>query len=223
VHVSNLVLLPEDNSLGGWVHELGHTLRTRDDSGKPFARIPDRYESDRPGGRTGHVAHWDLMGLGVLGGYSPTHMCSYTKEAAGWLRYVSASYGIGYALTAVEQQQMGDAALKLDDPLSEDARFFYIIEAREHDTFFGAPESGVVIYHVTYDEAEGHTIVDVTSTHDERGAGATAANADGHATLHLPTTHQGASEYVNAAAAFRVILVTESASPYRATVRIEKI
>ena len=87
-------------------------------------RVSDRYQSDQPGRQLGHVGAWDLMGTGSRwgdpAGVAPTHMSSYTKEAAGWLRYLPAELGRHYRLEALENQSMGDHVLRVDDPSSDD-------------------------------------------------------------------------------------------------------
>jgi hypothetical protein len=155
---------------------------------------------------------------GILGGTSPTHMCSYTKDAAGWLRYVSAQLDREYVLTALENQTMGDMVLTLDDPQSDD---YYIIGARDSDVFFGAPESGVVVYHITYDDVEGHAVVDIVNAHGQGDADAGSVKAIRHATLHHPAQHEGATE-CTLSGGLAIRLLSESQRPYQATVRIER-
>ena len=226
IYVRDLVLLSEDDELGTWVHEVGHTLYSKYTTPSGYHRILDRYEYDQPERRFGHVGLWDLMGTGSRWGNpegkSPTQMSSYTKEAANWLRYTEASLDREYTLTALENQVMGDLVLRLDDPLSSDPSCYYIIEARDANVFFGAPESGVVIYHVTYDHRHGHAVVNAISSEGGEADSARPGLNFEHATLHGVNAPDGAREYVNASAGFKVTLVAESFSAYKATVRIER-
>ena len=94
-------------------------------------------------------------------------MSSYTKEAAGWLRYRQAELGQEYTLTALESQNAGDEVLILDEPGERGMETaptgsgdgtrsdYYILEARDRTQPYGAPETGVVIYHVTRDGSSG--------------------------------------------------------------------
>jgi hypothetical protein len=114
---------------------------------------------------------------------------------------------------------MGDAALKLDDPLDDDPLCsYYLIEARDHEAPFGAPESGVMIYHVTYDHDAGHPLVNTLRCQCDYAL-AFPRNAT---TLHGAAEPDGAREYTIAGKAV-IRLLAESFSPYRATVRIEKM
>jgi len=196
-------------------------------------RIGDRYSYPEAGQRVGHVGPWDLMDGGGLWGSpdspSPTQMSSFTKVAAGWLRYRPAMLDRDYMLTAVENQRMGDAVLKLDDPLGNDPLCsYYLIEARDHDALFGAPESGIVIYHVTHDRDDGHPVVDILRCQCED----TMAFSERtfrerqpifklyeRSTLCGAAEPDGAREYVMAGGLV-VTLVAESFSPYNATIRL---
>lgn len=214
VELNTLVMLSEDDPLGSWAHELGHTLHSRYPAPGNIYRLTDRYASSRGGLDYGEVGAWDLMGEGSRRGSAPTHMSSYTKEAAGWLRYTEATPGQEYALTALEHQHIGDAVFRLDDPESDDARCYYLIEARDREAYFGAPESGVVIYHVTYDAAAQHAVVVQVD-------GASNANASAVG-IERPTLRGvGSAAILNGHC--RVVLLAESFAPYRATVRIERV
>ena len=223
VYISNLILLSEKDDLGGWAHELGHTLCAT--NGGPYHRLSDRYSHDQPGQRYGDVGRWDLMGSGSswgdLLGTSPTHMSSYTKEAAGWLHYRPASLDQTYELTGLENQKMGDAVLALDDPLSDDPLSYYIIEARDSGAFFGAPESGVMLYHVAYDHQADHAVVDAVSPQQGDPSAIQSDLSYQRPTLHSAASADAAREYTNAVSGFRVVLLAESFSPYRATIRVE--
>ena len=224
IHVSNLVLISENDASGTWVHELGHTLRSKYRSPYGFRRITDRYSYDQPGRSFGDVGPWDLMDSGNWWGSPrgtlPTHMSSYTKEAAGWLRYASAHWDQDYTLLSLEHQKIGDPILKLDDPRSDDPLCYYIVEAR--DRAYDAPESGVVIYHVTYDHEAGHAVVQCASPQQGEKTGTWADIQYQRPTLHGADRPDGAREYVDPSDTFRVRLLVESFSPYRATVRIER-
>jgi M6 family metalloprotease-like protein len=188
LYVANLVLVSAEDDLGTWVHELGHTLGSKYTSPNGQRRLTDRYQYPQPERRFGHVGPWDLMGTGSRWGNpqgtSPTHMSSYTKEAAGWLHYAPAHFDVDYALTALETQKLGDAALRLDDPASDDPRSYYLIEARDSSAFFGTPESGVMLYHVTYDAEARHAVVEIVSP--QQGARTTTQSG---AEFERPTLH----------------------------------
>jgi len=226
VVVTNLVLIPEEQKLGIWVHELGHTLHADAEVPGGFERIQDRYSDAEAGEDEEQNGFWDLMGhgewWGITLGTAPTHMSSYTKVAAGWLRYAPAALGQDYVLTALENQAIGAEVLRLPDPASADPRCYYIIEARDGDVRFGAPGSGVVIYHVSYDAEDGHPLVEALSSQDGEATGSRNGRIYQRATLHGTADPKGTSEYVNAAGGFKVTLLAESFSPYRATVRIER-
>ena len=226
VYIRDLVLLSEDDELGTWVHEVGHTLYSKYTTPSGYHHISDRYQYDQPERRFGHVGLWDLMGTGSRWGNpegkSPTQMSSYTKEAANWLRYAEASLDTEYALTALENQKMGDFVLRLDDPLSAEPSCYYIIEARDANVFFGVPESGVMIYYVTYDHRYGHAVVNAIGSAEREADSARPDPSSQHATLHGVKDSGGVTEYVNATAGFKVRLVAESFRPYKATVRIER-
>ena len=220
LYVANLVILSEQEGLGTWVHEIGHTLHASREASDEFGRIPDRY-----GQPIGYVGHWDLMGLGCLWGVpertSPTQMSSYTKVAAGWLRYQAASEDRDYVLTSLENQKMGDGVLTVDDPLNDDPRDYYILEARDSEVFFGAPESGVMIYHITYDREAGRAVVEILNAQRGDREAQRMAHVYPRTTLHEAVNPQGATEYA-IPGGLVVRLLAESLSPYRATVRIER-
>jgi len=153
---------------------------------------------------------------------SPTHMSSYTKVAATWLRYTPASFDQDYVLTALENQRVGDAVLTVDDPLSSDPLCLYIIEARDSAVHFGAPECGVMIYHVTFNRAAGHPVVEIVSAGGDSGNTVGRRPPAQHPTLRGAGDPGGVTEYVNAPDGFRVRLLSESFSPYKATIRIER-
>jgi len=152
----------------------------------------------------------------------PTHMSFYTKVAANWLRYTQAPWDEDIVLTALENQTLGDYVLTLDDPLSEDPLCYYIIEARDGEAPFGAPESGVVIYRVTYDRTAGHATVNALPGQHGFGMSYAAGHAYQRSTLHGASAPEGATEYVNAPAGYKVTLLAESFQPYKAAIRIER-
>jgi len=224
VYVRNIVLVSEEDRVGTWVHEIGHTLRSKYE-GRGFQRITDRYQSDNLDKRYGHVGRWDLMGTGSRcgdpEGTSPTHMSSYTKEAAGWLHYMEAEYGRSYTLLPLERQHAGGQVLRLDDPLSADPLYYYIIEARDRETTFGAPVSGVMIYRVAYDYRAHHAIVDAMTSES------LSPRIGDDDTIIAPSLHGLGSpncvaRYGDRTSGFAVTLLAESHRPYQATVRIER-
>ena len=223
--VASLVLLPEESRLGIWAHEIGHTLHSKYALGDGYHRLRDRYHGDPSRRWYAQVRSWGLMGFGDLrgnpAGASPTHMCSYTKEAANWLHYVEAQTDRDYHLTALEHQGIGDAILRIDDPLSTDPLNYYIIEARDREALYGAPQTGVMVYHVTYDRQEERAEVHAIISSREIAA------ADGRLWAEYPTLYgvalsDGVKEYTIEGAGLRLTLLSESFSPYQATVRVER-
>jgi len=225
VYVANIVFLSERAALGTWVHELGHTLVARYETDGGYNRIPDRYNDAEAARTNGQVGMWDLMGSGSRWGRpegtSPTHMSSYTQESAGWLHYRPAALDQDVVLASLENQTMGDPVLTLDDPLSDEPGSYYILEARDSDAPFGAPESGVVIYHVTRDREAGRTVVGILNAQTGDVEARRLGLPYQRPTLHGIASADGDREHV-LAGGLVVRLLAESFSPYRATVRIAR-
>ena len=198
IYVPNLILVSEKDALGTWVHELGHTLHARHGISQATEQLHDRYSDPDAPMQGGEVGYWDLMGRGNRwgnpAGSSPAHMSSYTKVAAGWLRYRRAVLDRDYVLTSLENQSMGDTVLTVDDPDSDDPRDYYILEARDSDGPFAAPRSGLVIYRVACDPRGGYEIVEI---------------------VHCPNNNT-----TIILGGLVVKLVAESFSPYKATIRL---
>jgi M6 family metalloprotease-like protein len=223
IYVSDVVLISWTTMLGTWAHELGHTLYSKQASDHGIHRITDRYACRPSDCDQDDVALWDIMGYGSEAGAirrtEPTHMSSYTKEAAGWLRYAPARLGETYTLMALEHQQAGDTILIVDDPLSDDPGAFYIVEARDGMTPFGAPSSGVMVYRVRPGrDGCGATLVALPEPpdpypHYEWYMGRTVptlyrlGDPEGHTVLELP-------------GGLVVELLAESFAPYRVTVQV---
>jgi hypothetical protein len=236
IYVPYVLLLSEQDPLGVWAHELGHTLHARHDAGADD-RLADRYTDPNAPASSGTVGFWDLMAIGSYwgapAGSAPSQMSSYTKELAGWLRYRRAELGQEYTLTALESQNAGDEVLILGEPEARGMETaatgsgdgtrsdYYILEARDRTQPYGAPETGVVIYHVSRDGAEGQEIVEPVYCQNGEPMGFANGTAYRHSTLH------GAAEGLLEARTYTlrggvvIRLVAESFSPYRATVRVE--
>ncbi len=221
IHADSLVVISEEDQVGSWVHEIGHTLHSHYITAGGYQRIVDRY-----GGERGQVGPWDLMSTGSRWGYPegslPVHMSSFTKEAAGWLHLAPAAMDQTYDLLALENQKIGDAILALDDPTSDDPRSFYIIEARDGQAFYGAPETGVLLYHVAPDTGSGGYRVDLLPPQAGETMGQQSGVTYERPTLHHAANPEGAREYIDAEAGFRITVVAESFAPYVATVLIER-
>lgn len=163
VYASSLVMVAEEDGLGLWAHEVGHSLYSHHVLWAKFNRVSDRYNYDQPWGKYGNINNWGLMGAGNWWGdpsaSSPVHMSGFTKESAGWLSYVDGELDKEYSLTALERQSAGGAVLRFDDPNSNNPNHYYLLEARDSSTAYGAPESGVVLYQVTWDGANAHHVV----------------------------------------------------------------
>jgi len=225
IHVPYVLLLSEQDPLGVWAHELGHTLHARHEAGADD-RLADRYTDPKAPASSGTVGFWDLMALGSYwgapAGSAPTQMSSYTKEAAGWLRYRQAQLGQEYTLTALESQSVGDEVLFVDGPSGgRDGGDYYVLEARDRTQPHGAPETGVMIYHVTRDPSSGHDIVEPVYCQNGEPMGYANGAALRHSTLH--GTAEGLREATSYTLRNGVVirLLAESFSPYRATVRIQ--
>jgi M6 family metalloprotease-like protein len=225
IYTKNFILLSENRELGGWVHEFGHSMPSKHMMPGGFARISDRYnyngQADRQYGLSGY---WDLMGSGSHWGPSgstPTQMASFTKNAAEWLTYRYAAINGTYALTALENMQKGSAVLIIDDPTSNNAENYFIVEARDSATAFGAPESGVMIYQVQYDTGNAHHIVNYMSN-----LGAPYyTNSPTNGWVPKPTLHTTAgnnSRFLNPVQEFKVTLESQTANPYTASVKVEE-
>ncbi|MFZ5500481.1 MAG: hypothetical protein ACOY58_01020 [Candidatus Micrarchaeota archaeon] len=220
IYSKNFIFLSEQSALGQWAHEFGHSLPSRYTASAPrdFGRIDDRY-SYAPY-QYGEISDWGLMGYGVWwpnDATSPVHMSSFSKQSAKWLEYASASINQTYVITSLEDMQKGDTILRLDDPLSADAEHYYIIEARDPTAFFGAPESGVVIYKVG--KNAGYHTVNALAPQTARTS---ATNAKGRS-YQLPTLYDSAgvgSVYIDVPANFKVTLLREGDKS--STVKIEE-
>lgn len=222
LYVMNILLLSEDSMARSWAHEIGHTIHSRHEINGLY-RLGDRYNAPDPALRYGNVWYWGVMGYGsVWQGRpdAPTHMTSYTKEAAGWLRYVSAEFGQDYTLQALEHQRMGDEVLVFTPPRGDDATEYYIIEARDSDVPFGAPYTGVVIYHVKRHPIFGFDVVDALVYRDLDGC---LDPIDSLPTLWGVGQPDGVTRFTNVEAGFRVWLLGESFGPYSPTIRIERL
>ncbi|MCI0503480.1 hypothetical protein L0Y65_02095 [Candidatus Micrarchaeota archaeon] len=210
IYNKNFIFLSEDSELGQWAHEFGHSLPSRYMLPAPLSydRISDRYNVGALADRQyGEVNNWGLMGYGVWwpnDATSPVHMEGFTKFAAEWLGTSSASLNQTYTVTALERMKKGDSILTLDDPASNDADSYYIIEARDPTAFFGAPESGVVIYKVS--KSAGHHVVNALAP--QSGA-VTASSAQGrqYQKATLTATSGDASNYTNVPGGFRIRLL----------------
>lgn len=217
IYSKNFIFMSENRDLGTWVHEFGHSIPSKYHIPPPpdFARISDRYTyTNLPYGKYGEVDSWGVMGYGSWWGGNgeiPVQMMSFTKESAGWLTYSNAELNKSYTLTALENMKAGDAILRLDDPASNDANQFYIIEARNGNTFFGAPETGVVIYKVNM--KDGYYVVNIISTLDSH-------SATGNRDYKRPTLFSGSQPYTNVPGKFRITPV--SISDTVSTVKIEE-
>lgn len=159
VYAGSLVMVAEEDGLGLWAHEVGHTLYGRHLLWNKWTRISDRYNYQQPWGQYGDINNWGLMGSGNWWGdpraSNPVHMSGFTKEAAGWLSYQTAELGKQVTLTPLESGK--DAVvLQIDDPNVANAEWYYLLEARQAGGWYGAPENGVVLYKVMWDGANTH-------------------------------------------------------------------
>lgn len=225
VYVKNIIQLSENRELGGWVHEFGHSMYSQYKLPGDWYRISDRYNyggNNEQARQFGQVSHWDLMGSGShwgpKDGDTPTQMSGFTKVAATWLGFRMAALNTSYELTSIERMQKGSTVLKLDDPEFANAEYYYVIEARDSSTYFGAPESGVVLYRVWTDF--DHHVVNALRTQNAPSVG-TAAGGTQYLKPTLYNTAGNASFYTSVPGQFRVRLLSQTASPYSASVTVE--
>ncbi|MDD5340536.1 MAG: hypothetical protein PHV13_04795 [Candidatus ainarchaeum sp.] len=217
VYVKNIILLSENRELGGWVHEFGHSMYSRVALPGGWNRISDRYNYDANTAadrQYGEMHHWDLMGSGSHWGPKdgdiPPQMSAFTKVTATWLEYANAAVNTSYVLTPVELMQKGSTVLRLDDPEFPDAEYYYVIEARDSGGYFGAPESGVVISRVWFDQ--GHHVVNALRAQAAPNLG-TASWGQKYIKPTLYSVSGNASMYTNVPGEFRIRMLEAGASP----------
>jgi len=196
VYASSLIVVGETDGLGLWAHEVGHSLYGRRALYGQFTNVGDRYNYQQPWGLNGDVSAWGLMGYGNWWGTppasDPVHMCAYSKESAGWLSFTPATLGERYTLTALESQSGSATALQVDDPTSADPEAYFLAEARQAGVSYGAPESGVVLYKVTWDATNEHGVVNNLNSQ----TGAMRASAHGMSYDRPTLRSAGASDGV---------------------------
>ena len=167
VFAGSLIMVAEQDGLGLWTHEVGHSLYSHNVLWAKYFYVSDRYNYQEPWGQYGNIDNWGLMGAGNWWGdpqaAAPVHMSGFTKESAEWLSYLDAELGKEYTLTAIERQQAGGTILRVDDPRTANPNYFLTLEARDNTAPYGAPESGVVLYQVMWDGANDHHVVNVLS------------------------------------------------------------
>ncbi len=228
LYAPNIIVVSENDKIGTWAHEIGHSLYCKYKTDGVWNRLNDRYNyHNNPNWQYGYVGDWDLMGsgnwMGVPKATKPSQMSSYTKEAANWLNYKAVSLDKEYSVSALENMKTGDSVLQLDDPESNDPLYYYIIEGRTTDNYYGAPASGVVMYRVSYDHANTHEVVNVIGPQ----AGAWKGTEPGGREYVMPTLNDplpaaDGSTFISVPGKFKVSLVSEDFSPYSATVKVEK-
>lgn len=187
LYVGSLVMVAENDGLGLWAHEVGHSLYSQYLIKGKFYRISDRYNYAQPWGQYGSIDNWGLMGSGNWWGDPraswPVQMSGFTKVSAEWLSYLDGQLDEEYNLTAIEDQQAGGTVLRIDDPTSNDPSRYFILEARDSGAAYGAPETGVVLYLVAWDAANQHHVVNAISA----GKGPTAGVGPGNRAYRRPT------------------------------------
>jgi len=226
VFVKNIILLSENRLLGAWVHEFGHSLWSSHALPGNWNRISDRYNYDAttsPDRQYGETGPWDLMGSGshwgANGGDDPTQMSGFTKNSAGWLGYTEAALNNTYRIKSIESMKKDENVLRFDDPQFANAEYYYTIEARDSSAVFGAPESGVVIYRVWFDQGH-HVVNDLVPQ-----GGATVGAGPGGRQFRKATltdTAGNASRYISVPGQFQISLVSQATGPYAARVKVEE-
>lgn len=166
------IIAAETDNVGGWAHEVGHVLgkllvTSVTGTSKDGAwYLPDRYKGGYFAGN-GEIDYWGLMGKGSwlpldwLGrgtdGTHPDHMCSYSKEWLGWLKYREyqhPSYGT-YWINSLVTMKYGDDVFKykINDNM------YYILEVRNKNSEYSKWDTTAPIQRpawpvLTYDSAE---------------------------------------------------------------------
>ncbi len=237
VGAESLIVVSEHDGMGTWAHELAHTLPSRYNENNVLnaaefltPKINDRYnyesEMDR---QYGDTSYWDLMCLGNYWGNphasSPTHISSFTKAAAGWLE-IGDPYlpGNEVELRALEDMRLGGTVQTFTDPSAESPGNFYILEARDGNAAYGAPESGVVLYKVS--NRDWHYVVNSLSPQQGK---ASAIDPDGREyqrpTLHLSTgdSDAAAAYWFDPKDRFNVSLLEFGKNPVRARVAVKNV
>lgn len=128
---TQVVLLSEEDRLGGWVHEIGHALGAISIPGND-ALTPDLYNM-------GDVGDWDVMANGSWNGdrNDPPNMSSYTKQYFGLLNediHPLTDYGTHW-INSLETSIIGGNIFRynlVDNQLSSTPRY-YLVEARNKD------------------------------------------------------------------------------------------
>ncbi|MFH0884596.1 MAG: hypothetical protein V1861_02710, partial [Candidatus Micrarchaeota archaeon] len=228
IYSTELILVAENDEMGLWAHEVGHSLYSKYQA-RGKNRISDRYNYPDAWGQFGAIWNWGLMGsgnwLGSPSATKPAQMSSFTKEAAGYLNYVDMEVNKTYTDKALENKKLGDSVFRFDDPTSNDARDYYIVEARDASGMYSSPENGLVLYKVSYDTVNSHHVVNIIwpqkgdSTKNDTNK---SKNPYLRATMHAGTSaNDTPTEYNDVPGKFKVILEGETASPYTATFRVE--
>lgn len=210
VFAGSLIVVAEEDGMGLWAHEVGHSLHSRYTLWGKWNRISDRYNYQQPWGQYGNINNWGLMGAGNWWGDSPAsnpvHMSSFTKVSAEYLEYKEATLGEQYTLTALENQRYGDAVLRVDDPTSAHPEHYLILEARQAGGWYGAPESGVVLYQVRWDNTHAHHIVNAIGPQ----SGTKIGTGPGGRSYWRPTFHAGSKTFQWPGGKLEFVLHSES-------------
>jgi M6 family metalloprotease-like protein len=225
VYVNNIILQSENDGMGVWAHEFGHTLYSKYlIEGKP--RITDRYNYDnQPTRQFGKIFQLGLMGEGNWWGTpsasEPMHMSGFTKEATEWLRYSDITeFEKIYTVNSLENLNFNDVIYRIDDPRYTNPNFYYIIEARDSSAPYGYAESGVVIYKVGYSTRDSHHIVNVMGA--QSGPKTETYGSKWYVKPTLNSLSGNGSTFISVPGRFYVSLSSESYSPYSANVYVGK-
>jgi len=171
----DVIIVPEwtfdwrvQKHIGALAHEVGHALgelliTSVMGSCKDCAwPLPDLYRGSSVS--RGDVDGWGLMGSGAWSTY--VHMCSFSKEWLGWLKYEKIGGAYTHPIGSVTYEGLGDywvnsiTTMKFQDdiPIFEVKKWYecaadaYIIEARTSSSDYSkwdnaVPETGLVIYY----------------------------------------------------------------------------
>jgi len=222
VYAGSLIVVAENDGLGDWAHEIGHSLYGQYKVHGLYTRIWDRYNYNNPAMLYGFINYWGLMGSGNAWGdpraSNPVHMSAFSKETAEWMEYTEVTVGERYTLSPLETTGTG-SALKFDDPTSANPQDYMLLEARQSGGAYGAPESGVAMYRVTWSSHQHHVVNIINPSR-----GMTRARTASGQRYTLPTLHHagdpdGATEHLMPFWKIRFSLYSEStADGYSAVV-----
>ncbi len=223
IYAKNLIIVGEEDSVGDWAHEIGHSLYSKQKMFGTYERISDRYNYQNNSARQyGYLGPWSLMGNGNYwgspAGSAPTHMDSFTKEQATWLSYQNVMLNKSITDKSLEAKEAGDFVYKLQDPRPGQGGY-YVIEARDSAVSYGAPESGVMVYYAWFDNVNDHYVVNIAWPDIAQGVG----TGPGGRQYVRPTLGSGTNNsWYDPNTKLNFTFESEGTGPYSATFKVVK-